>query len=173
MKPKLNAFIAAIRAQHAQASHNCYAYRIDCGEHPLEYYNDHGEPSGTAGKRILGAIQRLELTNTVVVITRYFGGKKLGVRGLIEAYGQCATLVLKAAGTILRVPKFQVTLQYPYAEHSLLLNRLQQVEAEIVATDFAANITLTINIPESKRLSFQALINEMPLISIQNYQPPK
>ena len=109
----------------------------------------------------------------MVVITRYFGGKKLGVRGLIEAYGQCATLVLKAAGTILRVPKFQVTLQYPYAEHSLLLNRLQQVEAEIVATDFAAIITLTIAIPESKRLSFQALINEMPLISIQNYQPPK
>ena len=123
---------------------------------------------GTAGKPILGAIQRLELTNTVVVMTRYFGGKKLGVRGLIEAYGQCATLVLKAAGTILRVPKFQVILQYPYAEHSLLLNRLQQVEAEIITTDFAAIITLTIAIPESKRLSFQDLINEMPLISIRN-----
>ena len=167
------AFIAEIRAQHAQASHNCYAYRIGSDEHPLEYYNDHGEPSGTAGKPILGAIQRLELTNTIVVVTRYFGGKKLGVRGLIEAYGQCATLVLKAAGTILRVPKFQVTLQYPYAEHSLFLNRLQQVEAEIVATDFAAIITLTIAIPESNRISFQALLKEMPLISIQSNQPPK
>ena len=121
------AFITQIREEHSQANHNCYAYRIGSGGNPLEYYNDHGEPSGTAGKPILGAIQRLNLTNVVVVVTRYFGGKKLGVRGLIESYGQTATLTLNKAGTIVRVPKFTATLVYNYSEHSLVLHRLQQV----------------------------------------------
>lgn len=162
------AFIAQIREEHSQANHNCYAYRIGTGANPLEYYNDHGEPSGTAGKPILGAIQRLNLTNVVVVVTRYFGGKKLGVRGLIEAYGQAATLTLNAAGTVVRVPKFTATLVYNYSEHSLVLHRLQQVDAEVLKTDYTDLITLKTSIPWAKESDFEKITAELPLIKVVN-----
>ena len=161
------AFIAQIREEHSQANHNCYAYRIGSGANPIEYYNDHGEPSGTAGKPILGAIQRLDLTNVVVVVTRYFGGKKLGVRGLIEAYGQAATLTLNEAGTVVRVPKFSATLVYNYSEHSLILHRLQQVEAEVLNTEYTDLIKLDIAVPFANEQIFSDLINELPLLKVE------
>ena len=161
------AFITQIREEHSQASHNCYAYRIGPGANPLEYYNDHGEPGGTAGKPILGAIQRLNLTNVVVVVTRYFGGKKLGVRGLIEAYGQAATLTLNEAGTVVRVPKFTATLVYNYSEHSLVLHRLQQVSAEVLKTEYTDIVTLEIAAPFTKEQKFSSVINELPLLEIE------
>ncbi|NLW46216.1 MAG: YigZ family protein [Firmicutes bacterium] len=160
------AFVAQIREEHSQASHNCYAYRIGPIDNPIEYFNDHGEPSGTAGKPILGAIQRLNMTNVVVVVTRYFGGKKLGVRGLIEAYGQTATLVLNEAGSVVRVPKFKAILVYNYSEHSLVLHRLQQVEAEIVNTEYTDLVTLEIAVPVVNEQEFLSVINELPFLKV-------
>ena len=160
------AFIALIREEHSQANHNCYAYRIGAGANPLEYYSDHGEPSGTAGKPILGAIQRLNLTNVVVVVTRYFGGKKLGVRGLIEAYGQTATLTLNEGGTVVRVPKFKATLVYNYSEHALILHRLQRVEAEVVNTEYTEIVTLEIAAPIVYEQEFLSVIKELPLLKV-------
>jgi uncharacterized YigZ family protein len=156
-------FVAVIRARHAQATHNCYAYRIGSGPQPSEYYHDNGEPSGTAGKPILGGIQRLQLTNVVVVVTRYFGGKKLGVRGLIEAYGQTATAVLETAGTVRRIPRFTVRLRYQYADHSLILHRLAQIEAIVIATQYTEIITTTFTIPETNRIACQTLLAKLPI----------
>lgn len=161
-EPAAKAFIAKIRAEHAQANHNCYAYRIGLIPHPLEYFNDHGEPAGTAGKPILGAIQRLDLLNVVVVVTRYFGGRKLGVRGLIEAYGQAATQVLEAAGPTLRIVTFDTTLIYHYSDHSLILHRLKQVDAETLDIAYTDRITAVFRIPEAKRADYLSLISELP-----------
>ena len=159
-------FIAEIRELHAQATHNCYAYRIGSGENPIEYYNDHGEPSGTAGKPILGAIQRLNLTNVVVVVTRYFGGKKLGIRGLIEAYGHLASMALAQAGVITRIPKFEVVLTYNYSNHSLILHRLQQVSAELLATEYTDLVMATFAVPVEQANAFADLINELPILKL-------
>jgi uncharacterized YigZ family protein len=159
-------FVTQIRAEHPQATHNCYAYRIGLGENPLEYFNDHGEPSGTAGKPILGAIQRLNLTNVAVVVTRYFGGKKLGVRGLIEAYGGTATLVLEQAKIVQKVPKFSVTLVYPYREHSTILYHLKQLEAENVTTRFNEVVQNEFLIPATHHTAFLELIKELPDVKI-------
>jgi uncharacterized YigZ family protein len=157
------AIINQIRTLHAQATHNCYAYRLGSGRQPLEYYNDHGEPSGTAGKPILGGIQRLQLTNVVVVVTRYFGGKKLGVRGLIEAYGQAATTVLEVAGFTQRIPRFTICLTYQYADHSLILYRLGQIEATVVEAQYTDVVTTTFTIPETNRTACAALLAELPV----------
>jgi uncharacterized YigZ family protein len=159
-------FIAKIRADHSQATHNCYAYRIASGEFPLEYFNDHGEPNGTAGKPILGAIQRLNLMNVVVVVTRYFGGKKLGVRGLIEAYGGAATLVLEQAGTVLRVPRFSVSMVYPYSEHSNVLYRLSQLEGENTAAQFREVVQSEFLLPVAHRAAFLELLKELPNVKV-------
>ena len=89
-------FLNDIHAAHRDATHNCWAYLL--GPHPTtEYCSDDGEPSGTAGRPILGAVRRSGMVNVMVVVTRYFGGVKLGVRGLIEAYGLAAERVLAAA----------------------------------------------------------------------------
>ncbi|ACM23077.1 MULTISPECIES: IMPACT family protein [Thermotoga] len=79
------------------ATHNCWAYRIFSTEGILEHYSDDGEPGGTAGRPILGVLKKHNLMNTAIVVTRYFGGVKLGVRGLIEAYSTAAELAVNGA----------------------------------------------------------------------------
>lgn len=102
------------RTEHRDATHNCWAYRLG-PESVTEYSSDDGEPSGTAGRPILGAIQRRNrLLNVFVVVTRYFGGVKLGVRGLIEAYGGVAAKTLDAAQTVERVPVRLLTVRLPW-----------------------------------------------------------
>ena len=87
-------FIREIKKQHKQANHNCSAYIVG----DTCFSSDDREPSGSAGKPILNMMRRHNLTNVVIVVTRYFGGVELGIRGLIEAYGAAAE------GTILSVP---------------------------------------------------------------------
>lgn len=84
---------------YPKANHHCWAYRVGLTS-PQEHCSDDGEPGGTAGRPILGAIKRHLLDNTLLVVTRYFGGVKLGVRGLIEAYGEAAELAIAVAGTV-------------------------------------------------------------------------
>ena len=99
--------------RYRDATHNCWAYRV--GVSPsTEYYSDAGEPSGSAGKPILGAIRRACVADVIVVVTRYFGGIKLGMRGLIETYGMTANLVLKAAGNCLFVPTASLNVVTSY-----------------------------------------------------------
>lgn len=161
-------FIAAIRDEHVQATHNCYAYRIGTHDPYFEYFNDHGEPAGTAGKPILGAILRLNLTNVVVVVTRYFGGKKLGVRGLIEAYGAAASRVLEQAGSLLMIPKFTICLTYGYPEHSTIMYRLQQADAEVLETVYTEKVMVRLSIPEANREMINGLLGEFPAITAEH-----
>ena len=102
-----------IQNAHKQASHNCWAFRIGV-EPAAEYSSDDGEPSGTAGKPILGAILRADVTNTLVVVTRYFGGIKLGVRGLIDAYASSASEALEAAGRVKKRQTKEYSFSVPY-----------------------------------------------------------
>ncbi len=91
--------IKAIQQLYPDATHCCYAWRVGL-DPTTEFATDAGEPRGTAGRPILGAIRRRELTNVAVTIIRYFGGKKLGVRRLIDAYHQAAEQVLEISGII-------------------------------------------------------------------------
>jgi uncharacterized YigZ family protein len=165
-------FVETIKANHPQANHNCYAFRVQAGEFPLEYFNDQGEPSGTAGKPILGAILRLGLLNVTVVVTRYFGGKKLGVRGLIEAYGKTASLVLEQAGTFLKIPKYSVTLEYPYNEHSKIIYQLKRVAAETIATQFGESVQTSFLVPLNEYPVLQDFLKESPTIKILSVLKP-
>ncbi len=150
------AFVAAVRTEHRDATHNCFAWRIGhtggegVPEATSEYFNDQGEPSGTAGRPILGAISRLGLTDTVVVVTRYFGGKKLGVRGLIESYGQAATGALEAAGAVTRENRSQAAVAAQYADYSTLLHRLERHGARVEGSYFGAEVELVISAATSR-----------------------
>lgn len=95
-------FINKIKGEHKEASHNVYAYVI--GENMgIQRYSDDGEPQGTAGVPVLEAIKKNLITDTVVVVTRYFGGVLLGAGGLVRAYSKCASNVIKEAGIVEKV----------------------------------------------------------------------
>ncbi|MBB5324250.1 putative YigZ family protein [Anoxybacillus tepidamans] len=108
-------FIQTIKKKHWDATHNCSAYII--GEHDqIQKANDDGEPSGTAGVPMLEVLKKKELKDTVVVVTRYFGGIKLGAGGLVRAYGKAVSEGLKAAGIVERrlMRVMRVTIDYTW-----------------------------------------------------------
>jgi uncharacterized YigZ family protein len=106
--------LAGAESDHKNANHNCWAYRL--GPEPeTTYFSDDGEPAGTAGKPILSAIRQSEFVNVMVVVTRYFGGIKLGVRGLIEAYRQVAADVVARTVRVTRVRSRKLVICLPYA----------------------------------------------------------
>jgi uncharacterized YigZ family protein len=102
-----------LRKRYHDARHHCYAYRL--GEEPYEVrYNDDGEPSGTAGKPIFGQIQSFELTNVLIVVIRYFGGVKLGIGGLIQAYRSAAKDALENGKVITKTWKSLLEIRFDY-----------------------------------------------------------
>jgi uncharacterized YigZ family protein len=107
------AVLDELRKQHYNATHHCFGWRM--GYEGTEFrYSDDGEPSGTAGKRILGAIDRRELTDVGIVVVRYYGGTKLGVGGLARAYTDAADSVLEACRIEERFLTRRLTLTFPY-----------------------------------------------------------
>lgn len=132
-----------IRAEHRQATHNCPAWRVGFPE-AEEFASDDGEPSGTAGRPILGELQKAGLCNAVLVVTRYFGGVKLGVRGLIDAYSAAAAGVIERAQTETVRPFLPLRLNCSY-ESLASLNRLLRssgVDENRVRAEYGGTITL-------------------------------
>ncbi len=156
-----DAFIADLQKQHYDATHNCYAYIVGRGADAVFRFNDDGEPSGTAGKPILQSIRGRELTNIVVVVTRYFGGIKLGTGGLIRAYGGAAAQVLDAA-TIKKIYATRpVFLECPYAAIGKIENCLKKNNGKIIQANYGEHVQLTVELREHRVESFVTQIIEI------------
>jgi uncharacterized YigZ family protein len=155
-------FIARIRKEFADASHNVPAYIIGGGNTVTEYFSDDGEPSGTAGKPALAVLRGSGLGDVAVVVTRYFGGTLLGTGGLVRAYTESTQMVTNAAERGRRIPVHVAMLAIPYN----LLERLRLVVAhqkgEVLDEDFAGDITMTLQFPID---SFEAFENELRELS--------
>lgn len=117
------AFIALARAR--DASHNCWAYRVG----PRHRFNDDGEPGGSAGQPILAAIEGQELDRVVVVVSRWFGGIKLGIGGLLRSYGGCAAECLRAAEKRPLVERIRTRVHCDFAAAAILRSRLLDFDA--------------------------------------------
>ena len=154
-------YIARIKHEFADASHNVPAYIIGGGNTVTEYFSDDGEPSGTAGKPALAVLRGSGLGDVAVVITRYFGGTLLGTGGLVKAYTESTQLAVNAVERGRRVPVHLALLAIPYN----LLERLRLLVArhggEILSEDFAADITITLQFPIDDFVIFQSELREM------------
>ena len=138
--------LQALKKEHPKAVHHCYAYRI--GTDGSDYRaNDDGEPSGSAGKPILGQIDSMELTNVLVVVVRYFGGTLLGIPGLINAYKTATLMALKDLPTIEKWIKEIVTVEFDYPSMGEVLYLLKQQEATIYHQDLQLFCQLRAGIP--------------------------
>lgn len=136
-------FLSSIRKKHYDASHNCYAYIL--GESMnVQRSSDDGEPSGTAGIPILEVLKKEEVTNSIVIVTRYFGGVLLGVGGLIRAYTEGAVRGIKAAG-IVRVQPFSVyQLKIDYGFLSKLQYEIPKKSYIIENIEYLENVTMRV-----------------------------
>ena len=138
-----------------QASHNCWAWRID----HLYRFNDEGEPSGTAGRPILASIEGRDLDQVMIVVTRYFGGIKLGVGGLVRAYGGCASKCLDRAGIIELLPRAEYVLVADFALASTLHRLLDRFGVEKRGETFKGNgLELRLGIIENQLEEFSAAV---------------
>lgn len=152
------AVIAAIKKQHRDARHNCWCYLIQGG---AERYSDDGEPQGTAGIPMLEVFRKAGVSNAVCVVTRYFGGVLLGAGGLLRAYTKAAKDALENAGITEVIPMRELTLRCPYSLLDRIRLEITAAEAEILSTDYAADITLIVRIPETKADSFSERIFDL------------
>ena len=156
-KSEAEEFVISVRERFHDATHNCYAYR--CGTDSNQFrVNDDGEPTGTAGKPILAAIDNHCLTDLVVVVTRYFGGTKLGVGGLIRAYGDAADKVLGSASTVTRYLIHRVCIAFPHTQISNVMHVASKCKANIVDTQYDEEVHLTLEIRQSRSEELQAML---------------
>ena len=142
-------FIDEIRKLHYDATHNCFAYQIGMGPQAIMRQSDDGEPSGTAGKPILQAITTRDLTNIVVVVSRYFGGTKLGTGGLVKAYGTTASMTLEKAEIKLVYLTGIVEIEYPYEMSGVVLRTIEHLNAEIKNSCYDANVRVRVAVRQS------------------------
>lgn len=155
------AFIARTKAEFADATHNVPAYVIGHGQTTIAHCHDDGEPSGTAGRPMLAVLQGSGLGDVAVVVTRYFGGTKLGTGGLVRAYGDAVREVLMAVPRAEKVATVTAMAEVPYP----LLERARQlVEAQdgvMLEESFAAEITLTARFRRERYAAFAAALREL------------
>ena len=154
------AFIEEIKLKHKSANHNCSAYLI--GEHDsIQKANDDGEPSGTAGFPMLEVLKKQGLKDTVVVVTRYFGGIKLGGGGLIRAYGKATTEGLKTAQIVERRLHFLMKVSVDYTWLGKVENEIRSSDYPLLRIDYAESVELFLYVPVPKEAIFVEWITEL------------
>ena len=139
--------LANIKKEHPKATHHCFAYRLGLDKNNFRV-SDNGEPSGTAGRPILGQIDSKELTNVVVFVVRYFGGSLLGVPGLINAYKTAAALAIQTTPVIQKPVTVNYNLQFDYTQLNTMLAIIKQNKCVILRQDLQLFCVMDISIPK-------------------------
>ncbi|WP_420640950.1 YigZ family protein [Candidatus Leptofilum sp.] len=155
------AFIGRIKTEFSDASHNVPAFLIGHGTIVTAHSSDDGEPSGTAGRPILAVLQGSGLGDIAVVVTRYFGGTKLGTGGLVRAYGDATKAVLDVLPRAEKVPTHTTLLVLPYSLLEQVRLLVGDWNGRILNEEFAADITMTLQFTIPKFPGFQDALREL------------
>jgi uncharacterized YigZ family protein len=155
------AFIAARRAEMPDATHHVYAFKVGYGGSVTEGVSDDGEPAGTSGPPVLAVLRGAEVGDIVLVVSRYFGGTKLGTGGLVRAYGDSARAAIAAMTTCEKIEMRRVGLTSPYS----LYERIKQLAASYSATidgeEFDTEVTLYLTLPIDNLEPFTVAIRDL------------
>lgn len=147
-----------IRKKHWDATHNCFAYRI--GETAsIARFSDDGEPGGTAGMPIMDVLRSKDITDVLVVVTRYFGGVLLGAGGLVRAYSRSAADAVAEAGIVSYSPAKQLSVSMDYSRYGSLEQYIRSA-VQVDDVDFMENVTMHITVPDEKLEGFIKDITE-------------
>lgn len=158
-------YMQELKKEHPKAAHHCFAYKMGVDGNVFRSSDD-GEPSGTAGKPIMGQIESKNLTNTLIIVVRYFGGSLLGVPGLINAYKTAASLVLQCTPVVQKAVEINYELQFNYTEMNDVMRIVKQFNCTVHKNEMQLFCILQIGIPKNQ-------LNEVlsALTNIKNLEP--
>ncbi|MBW1813930.1 MAG: YigZ family protein [Deltaproteobacteria bacterium] len=161
-------FINNVNKKYADATHNVPAYIIGHGSSLISHCSDNGEPSGTAGRPALSVLKGSGLGDTVLVISRYFGGTKLGTGGLVKAYGDSAREIIAAVPKAKKTLVHIVSLECPYPLYEQIKLSIRKHQGEIKSEDFTDKIYLVYSISVK---SYEILLNAISELSNGQIHP--
>jgi uncharacterized YigZ family protein len=139
--------LKAVRDEMPDATHHVYAFRIGYGNSVIEGMSDAGEPQGTAAAPILNVIRGTEIGDILIVVTRYFGGTKLGTGGLVRAYTEAARVGLDSLATEKKIPKQRLRIDVPYKLYDTIKRLIASYDGSIENEVFAASVVVTLSQP--------------------------
>ena len=145
--------LGIIKKEHPKATHHCFAYRLGLEGNEFRVSDD-GEPSGSAGKPILGQIDSKELTDVVVFVVRYFGGTLLGVSGLINAYKSAAALALQLTPIAMRAVTERYNLQFDYTQMNEVMSIIRFCQCTIVENETQLFCKMVVDVPLNRLQEF-------------------
>lgn len=152
-------FIAEVSKKHSDATHNCYAYVADNLGNLLRFSDD-GEPQGTAGMPMLEVLRVNDLRETAVVVTRYFGGIKLGAGGLVRAYSGCVAENIAAAKKVLYQTCAESDYAVDYPEVDAALRFFGKEDCNVIATDYSDKVIFKVAVKKEREANFNAALND-------------
>ena len=152
-------FLNSIRSKHWDAKHNVYAYSLR--DNSIMRFSDDNEPSKTAGMPVLDVLKKNEITDCIIVVTRYFGGTLLGTGGLVRAYSAAAKAALDASGVVIMQRCCVYTLECTYTSYSKISTLIQKYDGEVDSNEFAENVIVKFHIPDDKFVFFNNALSEL------------
>ncbi len=155
------AMIARVKSEFSDATHNVPAYVIGHGNSIIAHCHDDGEPSGTAGRPALAVLRGSGLGDVAVVVTRYFGGTKLGTGGLVRAYGDAVRSVLAGLPRALKIATHTVVVRVPYSYFERAQRLVAAHAGQVIGQAFAVEVTLTLRFAVERLPAFQGALLEM------------
>jgi len=165
-EPEIKELLSEIRKKYFDARHHCYAWRLQNG---LYRANDDGEPSGTAGRPILGQIDAFGLTNVCVVVVRYFGGVLLGTGGLVEAYKKSAASALENGNMITSLIMERCKISFPYEKMGEVMRLMKESEVSIETIEQQMQCTMVLSVRKRLKESFSERL-KLILLLRQNWE---
>lgn len=158
-------YLLALKKEHPKAVHHCFAYRIGTDGNNFRVSDD-GEPSGSAGRPILGQIDSKEITNAAVIVVRYFGGSLLGVPGLINAYKMAATLVFQVTPIVQKQIEVTYQIQFDYTQMNEVIMVLKQYGCNIISNELQLFCIIKTGIPTNRVNEVLYKLKEMQGVDI-------
>ena len=161
-------FISKVSKEYKTATHNCWAYVVgDSGQ--ISHCSDAGEPPGTAGKPMLNTLLSHHMTCTAAVVTRYYGGVKLGVRGLIEAYALAVAEAIAQAPLVRLVKTESFRICLDYSLNDSFLNRISALKTTIAGTDYKERVTHELVVELSDLPALESMLTQYQRQGLLNY----
>jgi uncharacterized YigZ family protein len=161
------AFLAQIRAEMPEASHHVYAFRVGYGNSVIEGVSDDGEPTGTSGPPVLAVLRGTKIGDVMIVVTRYFGGTKLGTGGLVRAYSEAAHVAFGALQTEEKIEKLLLGIETPYSFYERIKRLIAENHGAVYEESFEGEITILAEFPKPSVAPFSDALQALSAGQIQ------
>ena len=159
-----------VKKLHPKATHHCFAYRLGLDGNTFRV-SDNGEPSGSAGRPILGQIDSKELVNVLVIVVRYFGGTLLGVPGLINAYKSAAALALQMTPLVQKPVEQELIVQFDYTQLNEIMRVIKQYNGRVVRQEMQLFCSMTLAVPRNRSMEIQYILKELRNVEVLKMSP--